>query len=85
MFQDSDALSRMQQAVLNIQAELERLDKVTQQLMDENLRKQKDIEVSGVIVFKLSACSHVPMFCRCWLLIKNSKGKVMDRVFFLCT
>ena len=44
--QDSDALSRMQQAILQLQAELDRLSVSTQQLIDDNNMKQKDIDVS---------------------------------------
>ncbi len=44
-FQDSDALSRMQQAVLQLQAELERLSNSAQHLVDENNNRVKDIEV----------------------------------------
>ncbi|KAK2175769.1 hypothetical protein NP493_709g03015 [Ridgeia piscesae] len=42
--QDSDALSRMQQAILQLQAELDRLSVSTQQLIDDNNNKQKDID-----------------------------------------
>ena len=46
LLQDSDALSRMQQAILQLQAELDRLSVSTQQLIDDNNMKQTDIDVS---------------------------------------
>jgi len=36
----------MQQAILQLQAELDRLSVSTQQLIDDNNNKQKDIDVS---------------------------------------
>ena len=44
--QDSDALSRMQQVVLQLQAEVERVSNTMQQLVDDCNAKQKDIDVS---------------------------------------
>lgn len=55
--QDSDALSRMQQAILQLQAELDRLSVSTQQLIDDNNNKQKDIDVSQSH-YLLSTVSH---------------------------
>lgn len=43
--QDSDALSRAQQAILQLQAEVERLHRTTSDIIDENNRRTKQIQV----------------------------------------
>ena len=46
-WQDSNALQRMQTSTLQLQSEVERLGVSTQQLIDDNNKKQTDIEVRG--------------------------------------
>ena len=43
--QDGDTLSRIQQALQQLQNEVERLSDTTQQLMDDSVNKQKRIDV----------------------------------------
>ncbi|CAH1793456.1 unnamed protein product [Owenia fusiformis] len=41
---DSDAISRAQEAILNLQAEIEKLNQITQNLTEENDNRRKDIQ-----------------------------------------
>lgn len=43
--QDSDALSRAQQVILQLQAEVERIHNTTQNIIEENELRVKQIEV----------------------------------------
>lgn len=52
--QDSDTLTRLQQAILQLQGELEQLNKTTQQLLEDSSDKQKQIEVSSLFKSQLT-------------------------------
>ena len=46
--QDSDALTRMQQVILQLQAEVDRISSTAQSLLEDSADKQKSIDVSMV-------------------------------------
>ena len=51
--QDNEALTRLQQAIIQLQSQLERLNNLTQELTDESSNHRKNIEVSRTLFLYL--------------------------------